>query len=271
MRQTAANNPQLTAVVHGKDPVAAYGAHQAILDATKKGFDSQFDQVLDPVKHYGVNPRSATSALKASDALHTAFPEVAEWVNNFYDRLDKVSSLGELNEMRKLLNERAQQTYKAAPSSVNEFGKIAAYRSAADTLRRFFYDKLQQATGQDMRSLKRTEGALIDAQVATQASAPGLTKTHQLHHEPRGIVRTAADIAKGSKHLTSGAVPGLGWAAEQLEGSQLDQAHKYLKDFYGDLPPANAPSTIPWFLASRSPSNDRTESAIWSTRAGRRL
>jgi hypothetical protein len=236
VRQAAAEHPELAQVATGSDPVQAFAAHQAILNEAEKSMEKEFNSILDPVRGHEVDARLVTHDLYASDALKQAFPQEANWVNEFYARLDGVRTLGDLNEMRRLLNDKAASTYKSAAATMEESGRVGAVRKAADTLRDYFYKELEQATGKDLRTLKRTEGSLIDAKTAAKSSGPRLTAEHQIHTERRSTLRTAADIAKGSKAIAGGAIPIVGWAADKLEGSQLQQLHSYLKDFYSDLP-----------------------------------
>jgi hypothetical protein len=246
LRQAAADNPDITKVALGKDPVKAYGAYQALLTKTKQGFEKAFNSVLGPERNYPVDGHAIASQLSSSDALRRMFPNEADWVDDFYARLGSVKTLGELDDVRKLLNDRVKSTYKNAAPTMEEGGKVGATRAGLDLMRQYFYFKLEEATGQDLSGLKRTEGAVMDAERAGVANGPQLTSAHQKHVEPTTPARKVAGIIKGAKVATGNfALPVAGYVADTLEGSNLQQLHSYLKRALSDLPPPTPAQAAP--------------------------
>ena len=183
------------------------------------------------------------SQFAASDALTRLFPKEAEWVNDFYSRLGSVKNLGELDDVRKFLNDRVKATYNSPALTSEETGKVGAMRAALDHLRNAYYGKLEEATGLDLRGLKRTEGAVIDARTAAAANESQLKAGHQGHIEPGTPGQTAAKVLKGAKGVVTGGFtwPVLGYVTDALGGSKLNEFHAYLKRALSDLPPPNTP------------------------------
>jgi len=235
IRQAAADNPAVAKVATKGNSLESFGATNKLMDEAIQAKEREFDSKAAPALNQPVDAQPALNHLYASDALRIAFPDEAEFVDSFYNRLEQVQNLKQLNDLRKILNEKAEASYKDVRP--DDYGKIKAYRNAADALRNLFYDEVQRHTGEDLRPVKRTEGALLDAKYAIRASTNKLTSEHQKFVEPNTPRRLAAKVLEGVAPNGNLRIPVVGYAADRLRGSSLDQIQDYWKKALSDLPP----------------------------------
>ena len=235
IRQAAADNPAIAKVATKGNALESFGATRSLIDKAIDSKEREFDAKVAPALNQPVDAQPALNHLYASDALRIAFPDQAEFVDSFYNRLERVQNLKQLNDLRKLLNETAEATYKDIRP--DEYGKIGAYRDAADALRNLFYDEVQRHTGEDLRPVKRTEGALLDAKYAIKASTNRLTSEHQKFVEPNTPRRLVAKVIEGVAPDGGFKIPVAGYVADRMRGSSLDLVQDYWKKALSDLPP----------------------------------
>ena len=239
MRYAAANNPEIAKVVLGNDPKQALAAQMNLFEKASQYQDNVGDAVGELVADRPVDPTGATAALRPTETSKNLFPEDAEWLETFRGKLNKLKTLGELNDARKELNDRSTSLYKAATDDAGSV-RARAYKQAADNIRNLYYDKVQEITGHDLRGIKKTQANILNAMDAFAENKAKLTREHQLHTEPKSFKQTVANVAGGSMDpATIGKRAVAGWVQEKVGGSQLQQIHNNLKELYAGLPEAD--------------------------------
>jgi len=255
VRQAAADNPSLAQVVQSGKPKDALGASQAILQKAKETIDQQHQAALQPVAGAPVDMKPVIDAIPDAKSFHDAGE--ANALQELKDRASQVQTLGGLNDFRQYLgNERdfRQSTVAASRGSVADKA-LAAADSAA---RNHYYDQLEQATGLDFQGLKRTESGVLKAKEAMENVSPSLVNKDVLSHEDVGPLGTIANVADTATRAGHG-LPFVGFVAEKLRGTPLEQVQTGMQRFLSDLPQPRSyrgPLTSQWSPTPKSlPAN----------------
>ncbi len=104
------------------------------------------------------------------------------------------------------------------------------------TLRDHYYQSLEDATGLDFQPAKRMESSLLKAQEALGNASPGSVNKDVIANEKQGAFSRFGDVLEGGSKISKGGIPGVGYVAEKLRGTPLDQMHRQLKTVFSDLP-----------------------------------
>ena len=253
VRQAAADNPDLADVIQNGKPKDALGASQAILQNAKETIDQQHQMALQPVANTPIDMQPVLDAIPADQSFHT--PAQKAQVQAFRDQAASVQTLGDLNSFRQYLGNENSPTFRGSAVAAGRSSVADKALQAADSAARsHYYDQLQQATGLDFQGLKRTESGIIKAQEAMQNVTPSLVNKDVLANEDKGLLGSAADVIDTGVRAGHG-LPFVGYAAEKLRGSPLEQVQSGMQRFLGDLPqPSNyhGPLTSQWSPAPRS-------------------
>jgi hypothetical protein len=257
LRQAAADAPAKVQAVMQGTPQDALGATQSLLKDAQTKIDAQHQMALQPVANTPVDMTPVQDAIPDPKAFHDDTERAA--IQNLRDRVDKVRTLGDLNDFRQYLGEENSSTFGKNTVAANNGSVAAKALNAADAAARdHYYDQLEQATGLDFQPLKRTESSVLKAQQALGNVGPSLVNKYALASEPRGPGSTAADILQGSKAL-GGGLPLVSYAAEKLRPAPIEQVQSSLRNVFSNLPePSNyrGPLTSRWSPAPRGlPAN----------------
>lgn len=234
-RQAAADNPALAKAIQNGTPKDALGATQAVLKEAQNKVDTQHQAALKPVQNVPANMKPVQAAVPSPESFHD--PSEVTQLNNLRNRAGKVQTLGDMNKFRQYLNEQTAPSFRQ--------NAVAAGRSSVldkaldDTLsatRDQYYQQLEDATGLDFQPAKRMESSLLKAQEALGNAAPNLVNKDAIANENQGKLAAGADFLEGGSKLKSGAIPGVGYLAEKMRGTPLDQLHRQLKTAFSDLP-----------------------------------
>lgn len=247
VRQAAADNPQLADVVHNGKPKDALGASQAILQKAKERIDDQHQMALQPVANTPVDMKPVVDAIPNPKNFYDVAERKA--LQDLKSRAGKVQTLGDLNDFRQYLGNENSPTFRASAVAAGR-GSVAdkALQSADSATRDHYYDQLEQATGLDFQGLKRTESGVMKAQEALQNVTPSLVNKDVLSHESTGVLGTAANVIDTATRAGHG-LPFVGYAAEKLRGTPLDQVQSGMQKFLSDLPKPSGyrgPLTSQW-------------------------
>lgn len=232
VRQAAADNPSLVKAIQSGQPKDALGASQAILQKAKETIDQQHQMALQPVASTPIDMRPVVDAVPAAKSFHDEAETNA--LQDLKDRASRVQTLGDLNDFRQYLgNERdfRQSTVAASRGSVAD----KALQSADNAARDHYYDQLEQATGLDFQGLKRTESGILKAKEAFENVAPGMVNKDVLAHEDQGALGTVANVADTATRAGHG-LPFVGYVAEKLRGTPLEQVQSGMQKFLTGLP-----------------------------------
>lgn len=239
VRQAAADNPALAQAIQKGTPKDALGATQRVLQEAQNQIDTQHNAARAPVANQPVDMKPVQNAIPAPKRFYT--DAESKSLGDLKDRVGKVQTLDDLNDFRQYLNKETAPQYResaiaAGRSSIQD----DALMNAATAARNHYYDSLQDATGLDFQPAKRQEAGLMKAQEALQNATPGLVNKDVIANEDKGKVATAADVLEGGTKITHGGLPVVGYAAEKLRGTPLDQMHRQLKTAFSDLPKPSA-------------------------------
>lgn len=246
VRQAAADNPSLAQAVHNGKPKDALGASQAILQKAKETIDQQHQMALQPVASTPVDMQPVIDSVPDPKSFHDATEIKA--LQELKDRAGKVQTLGDLNDFRQYLGNENSPAFRASAVAAGR-GSVAdkALQATDSAVRNHYYDQLEQATGLDFQGLKRTESGILKAQEALQNVSPSLVNKDVLSHENTGVLGTAANVIDTATRAGHG-LPFVGYAAEKLRGTPLDQVQTGMQRFLSDLP---RPSTYQGPLTSQ--------------------
>jgi hypothetical protein len=257
VRQAAADNPSLAQVVQNGKPKDALGASQAILQKAKDAIDRQHQMALQPVASTPVDMQPVLDAIPADQPFHSTAEK--SQVQALRDQAWNVQTLGDLNNFRQYLgNENSPSFRQSAVAAGRSSVADKALQATDSAARNHYYDQLEQATGLDFQGLKRTESGIIKAQEALQNTSPSLVNKDVLSHEDTGVLGTAANMIDTGTRAAHG-LPFVGYLAEKLRGTPLEQVQSGMQRFLSDLPQPSTyrgPLTSQWSPAPRSlPAN----------------
>lgn len=178
--------PELESLAKTSAPRNLAGVVKLTEEAGKQ-LESQFQSVLDssinqiPVKSLKVKTDAIADAMenKVTDYLAEKYPAEAAKIKEqaaFYR--GKEMTLEKLNDYRRSVNSENEVFYKK--NNINRADALrdpsTAYRVAeGDAIRDLLYDKIADATGQDMRSLKQLQGSITEIRRAAQENFDRLT------------------------------------------------------------------------------------------------
>jgi hypothetical protein len=239
VRQAAADNPAKAKVIQNGSPKDALAATQSILEDAQHQIDSQHNAARKPVASTPVDMKPVQDAIEKPKSFYK--PAEASAINDIRQRAGNVQTLEDLNDFRQYLNKQTAPTYRqsaiaAGRSSVED----DALMSAATAARNHYYDSLEQATGLDFQPAKRTEAGLMKAQESLQNASPGLVNRDVIANEHKGKLATAADVVEGGSKFAHGGLPVVGYLAERMRGTPLEQMHRQLKTAFSELPQPSA-------------------------------
>lgn len=246
LRQAAADDPALVDAINKGEPKDALGATQKLLDGAKKQIDYLHAKALNPVAGTPVDMTPVQQAIPKARAFHPAAD--AAQLEDLRTRAGKVKTLGDLNDFRQYLNGENAQSFRQSAIAAGR-GSVAdeAYQNANTAARNHYYDQLEQATGLDFKGMKRTESSIMKAQEAMQNVTPSLVNKDALAHEAKGPLATAGDMIDTATRAGHG-LPFVGYLAEKLRGTPLQQVQTGMQRALTDLP---APSAYRGPLTSR--------------------
>jgi hypothetical protein len=254
VRQAAADNPALAKTIQNGTAKDALGATQAVLKEAQNKIDTQHQAALKPVANVPADMKPVQAAVPSAETFHD--PSEVTALNNLRDRAGKVQTLGDMYKFKQYLDK------EQAPSFRNN--AIAAGRSSViddaqgkvlSALRDHYYQSLEDATGLDFQPAKRMESSLLKAQEALGNASPGLVNKDVIANEKQGAVSRFGDVLEGGSKISKGGIPGVGYVAEKLRGTPLDQMQRQLKTAFSDLPKQsvyNGPLAGQWQPAPKS-------------------
>lgn len=257
VRQAAADNPSLVEAIQNGKPKDALGASQAILQKAKNTIDQQHQMALQPVASTPVDMQPVIDAIPPDQNFHTAAQKAQ--VQTLRDQAAGVQTLDDLNNFRQYLGNENSPSFRSSAVAAGRSSVADKALQAADgAARDHYYDQLEQATGLDFQGLKHTESGIIKAQEAMQNVTPSLVNKDVLSHEDQGILGTVANVADTATRAGHG-LPFVGYVAEKLRGTPLEQVQSGMQKFLGDLPQPSTyrgPLTSQFGVAPRSlPAN----------------
>lgn len=260
MRTAAAHNPEVAKAATTGDPVNSIKAAMFLLSDAAKRQHAEGDLIGASVEDVPVDVEPVDQALTPTWVATDLGLDDLKWNAEFRQRIGSLRTLGDLNEARSELGERVSELYNKASDSEG-VGKARAYKKAADAIRNLYYKKVQELTGTDLRSIKRVEGDLIEAQDSLAEHRQRLSGEHQKHVERKTPGQMIGGVLKGG---TSPATQGRGIIAgigNRLEGSELSQMQAYMKRALSSVP---APAKVTAIERYKAPAPKKHPTDEWA-------
>jgi hypothetical protein len=212
IRQAAANHPEVTQVIQKGTPQQFVGGSQFLVDKALQSLEDYHNPIRQSVAGQApFSPDTPPQYAQALDNLKSTYPDTPgmapqrAFIDSLKSDIGNVSSLEDLNRYRKQLNDLAAPSYDKTQVAQSEAPNAAeAYRTAADSVRQDYYNRLQELTGVDMRPTMRREGSLLDVKQSLGSQGSQLLQKTAVASEGKPVLRDVVDrlskegIVKGS-------------------------------------------------------------------------
>ncbi len=173
--------PELRSVANGLSSPSNLGGLIRVAEEAGKQLEAKFQAVIEPVRDVTVDTTAIAEAMegKISNYVASKYPEVAKQIKKdaaFYR--DSKMTVADLDDFRKGLNDELNTYY--AKNNIKRLDAAKdpqiGYRVAeADALRELEYKTISDASGQDVRALKKLQSDLTDIRESAQVNLNKLT------------------------------------------------------------------------------------------------
>jgi hypothetical protein len=258
LRQVVADNPELNPAT-AATPEDAVARTQAVLEKMQEQTDVAHAQTLAPVKDLPVDPTPLQSAVKFPETLEEFAPEDAAEIKELQRRLGTVKTLGGLNDLRQWLNRELANQFPKNTVAAGRAGAVTkGLEDALGATRDLYYQKLEQATGQNFQWLKRQESSVLKAQEALQNAAPRMAKQQAIAEQPLSARETAAQALKG---VDGGFMKGAAKlvANKVLGSTPMTPIQEGLQHFFSNLPEPSPTRLSGQYVQPVTPRTARTQ------------
>jgi hypothetical protein len=201
IRQAAANHPEVTQAIQKGGPQEFVGGSQFLVDKALQSLEDYHNPIRQSVAAQApFSPDSTPQYAQALDNLKSTYPDTPgmapqrAFVDSLKSDIGNVSSLDDLNRYRKQLNDLAAPSYDKTQVAQSEAPNASeAYRTAADSVRQDYYNRLHELTGVDMRPTMQREGSLLDVKQSLGSQGSQLLQKTAVASEGKPLGRDLAD------------------------------------------------------------------------------
>ncbi len=249
LTQAAADNPSVRKVItDNPNPVESLKGEYAMSNLAETAIEKKYQGVVDRHPQLQSTPTTIDGVveLTADPILEEVLGKDTSGINEIFHSINKPHTFSEWDNMRRKLGELAQKTYDSAPGSQSILNQVDALRRAADAVRNGLYDAVQEATGEDLRPLKSTQGKLIEHKWDLWKSIKRVGAEHQLETGPASSWKSwVAKWTEASTDKGGIGIPVAGHVFKRWKGTTAERVQGNLRNFYRDLPvptPKSAPA-----------------------------
>lgn len=232
---------------------------------TGENLESQFQQIMDPVKGAKVDTTPIADAMESNITpfIEKKYPELAESIRKEASTYrGQQMTLEELDDFRKGVNNENESFFKKnnlARSDAAKDPNVGYKVTEGDAIHDLQYDTLQKMTGEDVRSLKKTQSAVREVRENLQnnynrlalkdAKFRGSTNIEQLYNifnktissHPFQGIKELYSVLKGT---TTGTLAANAAAKTAISGTATEQAGAATKEALTPKTMAGAVSAV---------------------------